>query len=153
MKIAIATDHMGVELKDKIKKHLTQQGYQIEDFGTYTKDRMDYTDTVVQAARSVSQGYSDRGIVMCGSGLGASYTANKVHNIRAAVCTCEYHATYSRSHNNANVIVFGSQVSTFKDIQKWLDIWLNTEYEGGRHQNRLDKIHQIEIEESKNISK
>ena len=153
MKVAIATDHMGVELKNQIKEYLSKKGYEMEDFGTNTSDRMDYPDTVVHAARSVSEGKNTRGIVICGSGLGASYTANKVHNIRAALCTSDYHAQYSRLHNDANIIVFGSQVSNFEEIKNWLDIWFITPYEGGRHQSRLDKIHQIEIEESERIVK
>lgn len=154
MNIALATDHMGVELKNQIKSYLQKKGFEVTDFGTNSDERMDYPDTVVKAARAVSEGQCDKGIVMCGSGLGASYTANKVRGIRAALCTCAYHAEYSRSHNDANVIVFGSKVSAFEDIKNWLDIWFSTTYEGGRHDARLKKIAMIEDEEAKrkNIS-
>ena len=151
MKIAMASDHAAYEFKETIKQYLMNKDYEVNDFGTFSADSMDYPDTIKLAARAVAKGEFDRGVVMCGSGVGASIVANKVRGIRAVLCLDEYSAEYSRRHNDANVIVFAGRRQSAQDAQKMLDIWLNTEYEGGRHQQRLDKIAAIEAEESRNV--
>jgi RpiB/LacA/LacB family sugar-phosphate isomerase len=144
MKIALATDHAGFELKEKIKILLSD--HDIVDFGSENLNPIDYPDTGLKAAESVSNGSCERGILICGSGLGMSIVANKVPGIRAALCQTKQFAQLSRLHNNSNILVLsGRFISEYlaKDI---IDIWLNTEFEGGRHQRRLDKISSYEKE-------
>lgn len=147
MKVAVASDHAAFELKEQVKAYLAKKGYEIEDFGTYSTESMDYPDTIVQAARAVSRGKFERGVVLCGSGVGASIVANKVRGIRAAMCMDEYTAEFSRRHNNANVLVLAGRRTTMDDAARYLDIWFSTGYEGGRHDRRLAKIEAIEREE------
>lgn len=138
MKIAIASDHAGFELKEKIKKALTE--YDFIDFGTDSTASMDYPDTGLKAAQAVSCRECDRGILICGSGIGMSIVANKVAGIRAALCQTKQMAQLSRLHNDANILVLsGRFISEYlaKDI---IDIWFKTKFEGGRHQKRLEKI-------------
>jgi ribose 5-phosphate isomerase B len=149
MKVAIASDHAAFDLKEQIKAYLEKKGFEILDFGADSAQSMDYPDTIKLAARSVSKGESGRAVVLCGSGVGASIVANKIKGIRAALCMDEYTAEYSRRHNNANVLVLPGRRRTMDDISRYLDIWFSTEYEGGRHQTRLDKIALIEKEESR----
>ena len=144
MKIAIASDHAGFLLKTEIIKYIGSLGHEVEDFGTDSEESMDYPDTIAPAAGAVAQGKADRGIVICGSGIGASIVANKVRGIRAALCSDAYDAEYSRLHNDSNVIVFGARKITAQTAVTMLDKWLNTEFEGGRHQRRVDKIANIE---------
>ena len=144
MKIAIASDHAGYELKEKIKKFLTE--HEVVDFGTENLAPIDYPDTGFKAAEAVSNGSCERGILICGSGLGMNIVANKVQGIRAALCQTKQFAQLSRLHNNSNVLVLsGRFISEYlaKDI---IDVWFNTEFEGGRHQRRLDKISNYEKE-------
>lgn len=147
MKIAIATDHAAIDLKELVKEYLAANNHEVIDFGTDSKESMDYPDTIKLAARSVSNGESDRGIVMCGSGIGASMVANKIHGVRAVLCMDEYSAEFSRRHNNANVLVLAGRRRTIEDVKRYLDIWLSTDYEGGRHDRRLNKISDLEKEE------
>ncbi len=147
MKVAIASDHAAFELKEQVKAYLSGKGFEMIDFGTHSTESMDYPDTIVQAARAVSRGQCDRGIVLCGSGVGASIVANKVRGIRAAFCMDEYTAEYSRRHNDSNVLVLAGRRSTMEDVARFLDIWFGTQYEGGRHDRRLSKIRDIEREE------
>jgi ribose 5-phosphate isomerase B len=148
MKIAIASDHRGFPLKEKIKDYLKSKGYEIVDFGAHSEESADYPDTVKLAARSVSKGESAMGISMCGSGVGASIVANKIKGIRAALCMDEYTAEYSRRHNDSNMLILPADRRTFEEASRYLDIWLNTGFEGGRHQRRIDKIKEIEKEEA-----
>ena len=144
MKIAIASDHAGYELKEKIKKFLTE--HEVVDFGLENLASIDYPDTGLKAAEAVSNGNCERGILICGSGLGMSSVANKVQGIRAALCQTKQFAQLSRLHNNSNILVLsGRFISEYlaKDI---IDVWFNTEFEGGRHQRRLDKISNYEKE-------
>lgn len=150
MKIAIASDHAAVELKQKVKAYLKGKGFEITDYGTNSTESMDYPDTIKLAARAVAKGDAERGVVMCGSGLGASYVANKIHGIRAALCMDEYSAEFSRRHNDANVIVLAGRRRTMDDVARYLDIWFSTDYEGGRHDSRINKIAEIEKEECQN---
>lgn len=138
MKIALASDHAGFELKEAVKNFLT--GHDVTDFGTDNSDSMDYPDTGFPAAKAVASGECERGILICGSGIGMSIVANKVTGIRAALCQTVQFAVLSRKHNNANVLVLsGRFISRYlaKDI---VEAWLTTDFEGGRHQKRLDKI-------------
>jgi ribose 5-phosphate isomerase B len=146
MKLAFASDHAGFELKEIIKEYLNEK-YRIEDFGCYTEERCDYPDLIVKAARSVAHGEADRALIFCGSGVGASITANKVHGVRCVLCFNEYIAEYSRLHNDTNALALAGRLLTPDIAKRLVDIWLTAPYEGGRHQGRLDKIHQIEKEE------
>lgn len=151
MKIALASDHAGFKLKEQIKAYLKQKEFEIKDFGTYSEESMDYPDTVKLAARAVANGEYERGILVCGSGVGAMLVANKIKGIRATLCPDEYTADYSRKHNDTNMVSFSGRKQSINEVSHLLDIWLSTEYEGGRHQNRLDKISRIEEEESLQI--
>ncbi len=147
MKIAIASDHAAWILKENLRKYLQEQGREVIDFGTDSQNSMDYPDTIKLAARAVAKGLCERGVVLCGSGVGAAIVANKIHGIRAAFCPDDYTAEFSRRHNDANVLVLAGRRVEPEQAKKMLDIWLSTEYEGGRHQARLDKISEIESEE------
>ena len=144
MKIAIASDHAGYDLKEKIKEFLAE--YEIVDFGTENSDSMDYPDTGFEATESVSCGDCERGILICGSGLGMSIVANKVAGIRAALCQTKQFAELSRRHNNSNILVLSGRFISEYLAKEIIEIWFNTEFEGGRHQNRLDKISNYEKE-------
>ncbi len=144
MKIAIASDHAGFDLKEKIKKILTE--YEVVDYGSENSDSMDYPDTGFKAAEAVSRGDCGRGILICGSGLGMSIVANKVSGIRAALCQTKQFAKLSRRHNNSNILVLSGRFISEYLAKEIIDVWLNTEFEGGRHQKRLDKISNYERE-------
>ena len=144
MKIAIASDHAGFELKEKIKKFLTK--HQVVDFGTENSDSMDYPDTGFEAAEAVSNGDCKRGILICGSGLGMSIVANKVAGIRATLCQTKQFAELSRRHNDSNILVLSGRFISEYLAKEIIDVWFNTEFEGGRHQKRLDKISNYEKE-------
>lgn len=147
MKIAMASDHAAYHLKEHLKTYLTKSGHEVIDFGTHSEESMDYPDTIKLAARAVAKNEAERGIVLCGSGIGASIVANKIHGIRAALCLDEYSAEYSRRHNDANVMVLGGRRTPPEEAEKLVDIWLSTAFEGGRHIRRIEKIHAIEKEE------
>lgn len=138
-KIAIAGDHAGFEYKELIKNHLEVK-YKIEDFGTHSKDSVDYPDFVHPAAISVENGENEIGILICGSGQGVSITANKHQNIRCALCWNIEIAQLSRQHNNANMIAIPARFISEELTLKIIDAFLETKFEGGRHQNRVDKI-------------
>jgi len=144
VKIAMASDHGGFELKEILKKHLLSLSYDVIDFGCFCEESVDYPDYIKQAALSVSKQETEKAVVVCGSGVGASIVANKIPGVRAVLCTSEYLAEYSRLHNNANVIAFGGRITTEDLAKRYLGIWLTTEYEAGRHQKRLDKITAVE---------
>ncbi len=139
--IALASDHAGFELKEAIKKHLVDNNYDIIDFGTDSTASVDYPQFARLAAQAVADGQCDRGIVCCGTGIGVSIAANKVSGIRCALCTNEFTAEMSRKHNNANMMAMGARVINDIDLSlKMVDIWLSTEFEGGRHARRVDMI-------------
>jgi ribose 5-phosphate isomerase B len=144
MKIAVGSDHAGYELKEKIETHLIEREKDIEDYGTNGNDSVDYPDFAVAVAEAVSKGKIDRGILVCGTGIGMSIAANKFPNVRAALCYDVYSAEMSRKHNNANILVLAGRVLDIGVALKMVDAWLKTEFEGGRHKNRLDKISEIE---------
>lgn len=143
MKIALASDHAGFELKEIIKEYLQKNGYEIKDFGTRTAESVDYPDFAVPAARAVASGEYDRGILVCGSGQGMAISANKVKGIRAALCGEIYSAKMSRLHNDSNVLALGGRIIGRDLAIEIVKTWLDTEFEGGRHQRRVDKMNSI----------
>lgn len=144
MKIAVGSDHAGYELKEKIAEHLKNQGLTVEDYGTNGNNSVDYPDFAVTVAEAVSQGRIDRGILICGTGIGMSIAANKFPHVRAALCHDVYSAEMSRRHNNANILVLAGRVLKSDLAINMVDVWLKTEFEGGRHKSRIDKIGEIE---------
>lgn len=142
MKIAIAADHGGYELKKVLKQHFA--AYNFTDLGTNSNESVDYPDYGAALARRVAAGEFDRGILICGSGIGISIAANKVKGIRAALCHNAYTAEMSRRHNDANVIAMGGRVVDAKTAVEMTDIFLKTEFEGGRHAARVAKISALE---------
>ncbi len=144
MKISLGADHKGFELKEKIKKYLTDLGHQVTDFGTNSIQSVDYPDFGLKVAQSVAKGESDFGIVFCWTGNGMNIVANKVKGIRSALCLNEEMASLARAHNNANVLALSSKFVSEELAKRILDVWLSTEFEGGRHKQRLDKIKAFE---------
>lgn len=146
--IAIASDHGGRQLKQKIKELLQSLKLTVQDFGVPPDDALsvDYPDFAKQVAKAVADQKADRGILVCGSGIGMSIAANKIKGIRAALVWDEYTARMSRAHNNANILCLGERVVNHDRALDFVKIWLETAFEGDRHQKRLDKIHNMESE-------
>jgi ribose 5-phosphate isomerase B len=142
--IIIGADHGGFELKEALKKYLLNQGYQIKDVGSFSSDSVDYPDFAYQVSEKIADGSYTKGIVVCTSGIGVSIVANKSKGVRAALCTSEEHARLSRLHNDANVLALGSKFTSFELAKRICDIWLNTAFEGGRHEKRIKKISDCE---------
>lgn len=147
MKVAIGCDHGGIVLKEAVISTLTELGAEIVDMGTYSEASVDYPDYAYKVAKAVASKEVDCGVLMCGTGIGISIAANKVKGIRAAVCTNTYMAEMTKRHNNANIIALGGRVISSDEAKEIVKAWWNATYEGGRHQNRLDKITQIENEQ------
>ncbi|MBR1943488.1 ribose 5-phosphate isomerase B [bacterium] len=139
-RIAIGSDHGGFNLKSKIIKHLEEKGYEVQDFGTYSTDSCDYPVYAKAVAKSVAKGENEKGIIVCGSGIGVSIAANKVKGVRAALCHESHSAMLSRLHNNANVLCLGERITGESLALDIVDTWLQSEYEGGRHQKRIDML-------------
>ena len=139
-KIAIGGDHAGFEYKGKLAIRLLELGYEVKDFGPYVADSVDYPDFVHPLASALELGAFDFGIVICGSGNGVAITANKHQGIRAALCWNEELAALSRQHNNANVLAIPARFITYELAENMIEIFLSTQFEGGRHQNRINKI-------------
>jgi len=144
MKIALGADHGGLELKETIKQVLIKKGYEVEDFGTYTHDSCDYPIYGQKVGEAVSYGDCDQGIAICGTGIGISIAVNKVPGIRGALCTNEFMAAMAREHNNANVLIMGARVLGVGLAMRILEVWLETQFLGERHQRRIDLIAEIE---------
>lgn len=144
MKIAIGNDHTAVDLKNHITNYLKNNGYEVLNVGTDSTQRTDYPIYGKKVAEKVASGECDFGVLICGTGIGISLAANKVKGIRAAVCSEPYSARLTRQHNNANIIAFGARVVGDAMAEMIVDEFLNTEYEGGRHQKRIDMITAIE---------
>lgn len=144
MRIAIGADHAGFQLKEHLKQTLSTLGHQVEDLGTHSEASVDYPPICAAVGRTVVAGKADRGIVLGGSGQGEQIAANKVRGVRAALCNDLYTARLSRQHNDANVLSMGGRIVAFGLADEILTLWLNTPYEGGRHQKRLDQIAEIE---------
>ncbi len=140
----IASDHGGLPMKEQILDYLHKRGVQIQDLGTTNSDSVDYPDFGEKVARAVARGEADKGILVCGTGIGMSIVANKFPGVRAALVWDDFTAQMSKEHNNANIIVLGGRVQTPEAACRMIGIWLDTVFEGGRHQQRLDKITQIE---------
>ena len=148
MKIALGADHAGFELKEKIKQYLLEKGITVDDRGTDSPQSVDYPDYAFRVAEEVAAGKADSGILVCGSGIGMSIAANKVHGVRAAHVTSVMEAQLSREHNDANVLAVGGRVLDEATARRIVDCWLSTDFAGGRHQQRVEKIAAIEREES-----
>lgn len=144
MKIAVGCDHAGLKVKNTIIDYLKDAGYEYLDVGTYTLESCDYPDFANEVAIKVAQGDCDKGIIVCGTGIGVSIVANKVKGIRCAHCTDTFSAKACREHNNANVITFGDRITGVGIILDCVKLFLETEFLGGRHEKRVDKITQIE---------
>lgn len=142
--IAIGSDHGGFELKTHIMEYLKNQGLELFDFGTYSEDSCDYPDIAEKVANAVADGECEKGILICGTGIGISIAANKVKGIRAALCGDVYSAKMTRKHNDANILCMGGRVTGRELAFMICDTFLSEEFEGGRHQNRIDKIHKLE---------
>lgn len=150
MKIALGADHAGFELKEKIKQHLTRKGFDVDDRGTNSSESVDYPDFARAVGEKVVGQNADRGILVCGTGIGMSIAANKVPGIRAANANSEVEAQLSREHNDANVLALGARLIDENTAVKIVDRWLNTGFMGGRHATRVDKITAIERDEARN---
>ena len=144
MKISLASDHGGLELKNKIADYLVSLGHETCDFGTYTTDSCDYPDFAHKAAAAVADGECDRGVVVCTTGIGVSIVANRHKGVRCALCSNTDQAKFTRLHNDANMIAFGQKYTTFDMAKLMLDVFLTTDYEGGRHARRVAKIENVE---------
>ena len=137
--LPIASDHAGFELKQEIIEHLSSK-FQVKNFGCHSCESIDYPDYGFAVAEAVASGKFPRGILLCGSGIGMSIVANKVKGIRAALCHCSEFASLSRQHNNSNILVLPARFLKIQQAVEIIDVWLDTEFEGNRHQKRLDKI-------------
>lgn len=144
MKIAIGCDHGGLEHKNAIVEHLTNRGFEVKDFGIYEQVSVDYPDIAVKVAGSVKEKESDLGILVCGTGIGMSLAANKVKGIRAAAVSEHFSAKYTRLHNNSNILCLGGRVIGVGTALELVDLFVDTQFEGGRHAKRVDKITAIE---------
>ena len=144
MKIAMGNDHSAVEMKREIREYLEAKGYEVVDFGTNETASCDYPVYGEKVGRAVAAGEADLGILICGTGVGISLAANKVKGIRACVCSEPYSAKLSRMHNNANILAFGARVVGAELAKMIVDAWIEAEFEGGRHQRRVDMIMDIE---------
>ena len=144
MIIAIASDHGGFEHKNAILEHLKQNGFEVTDFGIYENVSVDYPDIAAKVCQSIQKGECELGILVCGTGIGMSLAANKFKGIRAAALSEHFSAKYTRLHNNSNVLCLGGRVIGVGTALELVDLFVNTEFEGGRHQKRIDKISEIE---------
>jgi len=144
MKIAIGCDHGGFKLKNAVIEHLQKKGLEVKDFGTYTEESCDYPEFAQKVAEEVVSGNYEFGILICGTGIGISIAANKVPGARAALCHDTFSAHATREHNNANILAMGERVIGVGLALDIVDTFLGTEFEGGRHQRRIDKIKEIE---------
>ncbi len=146
MKIAIGADHAGFEIKEKIKRQLEEMNLEVADLGTHSGDSVDYPDFGAAVGREVASGKAEQGIVVCGSGIGIALAANKIRGVRAAQAWSEETARLARRHNDANVLSIGARVLPEEEIPKIVAAWFEADFEGGRHQNRVDKISALESE-------
>ncbi len=142
--IAIGADHGGVKLKEAVEKYLDQEQIQYEDFGTFDEASVDYAPIASKVAHSVVDGKAEKGILCCGTGIGMSIAANKVDGIRASVCSDPYSTEMTRRHNNSNILCMGGRVIDEQKAVELVKIYLNTPFEGGRHQRRIDEVSAIE---------
>jgi ribose 5-phosphate isomerase B len=141
--IIIGSDHAGFVMKEHIKKELEKRGVTYRDAGTFSEERCDYPLYSAKVAKAVSAGEFERGILVCGSGIGASITANRFRKVRAALCITPEMAKLSRSHNNANILVLAGRLTPFDEADKILCLWLETGFDGGRHLDRINMIDEV----------
>lgn len=144
MKIALGCDHAAYQLKNAVKEHIEAAGHEVHDFGTFDESSVDYPDYAFFVGKAVVNGEAERGILLCGTGIGIGIAANKIPGVRAALCHDLFSAEACRQHNNANILTMGARVIDTELALKIVDVWLTTEFEGGRHQRRIDKISNIE---------
>ncbi|MCH6561647.1 MAG: ribose 5-phosphate isomerase B [Deltaproteobacteria bacterium] len=144
MRIAVAADHAGFEFKTRLIEELRTLGHMVADEGTDSPESCDYPDYAIPAARSVSEGKSDRAILVCSNGIGMGMVANRIPGVRAAVVYSERTAEMTRGHNNSNVLCLGAQQFPEEDLLKFVRIWLDTDFEGGRHARRMKKVRSLE---------
>jgi ribose 5-phosphate isomerase B len=144
MKIGIGSDHRGFKLKEIVRHRLTRAGHEVRDFGTTSEESVDYPDYALKVAKAVAGRRLDRGILICSSGIGMCIAANKVKGARAALCLNELMATRSRQHNDANLLCLGADFVSVTPARRIVDAWLAAEFEGGRHQRRLNRIRRQE---------
>ena len=150
MKIVIGSDHAGFRLKEIVKNFLKTRNIEVEDFGTYTEESVDYPDYAFKVGEAVARKDFDFGILICGSGIGMSIAANKVKGVRAALCNDLYTANVSREHNNANILCMGGRVIGEEVAKEIVSVWLNAKFEGGRHERRVNKITDYENSTNRN---
>ena len=144
MKIALGCDHGGLEHKNAISEHLKERGFEVVDFGIYEQKSIDYPEIAEKVANCIASGEAERGILVCGTGIGMSLAANKVKGIRAAACSEHFSAKYTRLHNNSNILCLGGRVIGVGTALELADLFVDTEFEGGRHQRRVDMITALE---------
>ena len=144
MRIAVGTDHRGFSIRSKVIELVERLGHEVEDIGTFSGDAVDYPDIASAVSRKVSQGEVDRGILVCGTGLGMCIAANKFHGVRAAPCHDDLTAEMSRRHNDTNVLCLSADLLGERLIDRMVELWLATPFEGGRHARRVEKITQLE---------
>lgn len=147
--IAIGSDHGGYELKEELKKCLEEEGLEYKDYGAFSKDRVDYPLIAKEVSKAVATNECEKGILICRSGYGMAMVANKFKGVRSAPCFCVKAAQFSRLHNDTNVLSLGADYVTVDEAKEILKTWLGTEFEGGRHQERLDLVSEIEKENMK----
>jgi len=147
MKLAIASDHGGFALKQELIAWLKEEGHEVEDFGCPSTESCDYPDFIAPAARAVAEGRFERGIVICSTGIGVSIAANKIHGIRCALCGDLFSVEMTRRHNNANMLALGAFLTPAPLAKRIISVFLTTEFEGGRHQRRVDKVMALEREQ------
>lgn len=145
MLVAVGSDHAGFELKEEIKNHLIASGHEVKDYGTTGPQSVDFPDFAELVGRSVASAESEKGIVVCGSGVGVSIVANKIKGIRAVLCRDTFTARLSREHNDTNVLALGAWFTPVRYAFEITDIWLSSQYQGDRHKRRIEKINEIEM--------
>ncbi|SJZ48284.1 ribose 5-phosphate isomerase B [Selenihalanaerobacter shriftii] len=143
MKVALGSDHGGYEIKEEVKTYLEEVGIKYKDFGTYSTESVDYPDVATPVAKAVSNEEFDRGVLICGTGIGMSITANKFKGVRAALCHDLFSAKATRSHNDSNVLTMGERVIGKGLALEIVKVWLETEFDGGRHLRRINKITEV----------
>ncbi len=140
MKLAVASDHAGFEMKEEVRKHLEAEGHSVEDFGCYDSESCDYPDYAKKLCEALLNDMVERGVLICGTGLGMSYAANRYKGIRAALCLSPQMAEMARAHNDANVLVLGARLVDFPAARDIIKAWMETPFDGGRHLRRIQKL-------------
>jgi ribose 5-phosphate isomerase B len=144
MRFAIGSDHRGYHLKEQILQMLRTKGHEVDDEGASGSESVDYPDFAALVAKKVSAGAVERGILICGTGIGMAIAANKFPGVRAAPCSDEVTAEISRRHNNLNVLCLSADMLSPRTVERMVEVWINTPFEGGRHERRVEKIHELE---------